>query len=497
MPETNMIERAIAFASPEWAVRRAAAREILNAHRGGLGTRTGNPFSRSYSYSGGTASERRNQASRRDRARKTYKENPIGRTLLKTEVDNVVSSGFILQSKTASDEFNREAEARWVDWLNVADIRGMFSGVDLQRQFYRSPRRDGDGGVVLVDRGGESRLQYIPGDLISSPPKAAGAVNVFDGVEVNEVSRPIAFHIRSINEHGKDEWTRVSANNFVYLAPEIDDDLSLRGDSCYSQIFPLLDQIDGYIDAVTIAARMACVFGLIFKESTAAKQFGQLGALTNAKGEQQKALTIENGMAKYIGKDDDVVQVQAQQPMNQTPDFIRAILRLIGLPFDMPLELVAKDMSQVNFASARIGLIGYYRACRARQKAFRVRCLSRIYQWWIAREIKMGRFVSAVPADGWAHEFMAEGWDYTDPVSEAQADLLQIDMGIKTRKMAAAERGRDWEEMQIQLKAETAARKLNELPDVAGNYTRDRLPQQDQQPAQPQPQTQDGDDDGE
>jgi capsid protein len=92
---------------------------------------------------------------------------------------------------------------------------------------------------------------------------------------------------------------------------------------------------------------------------------------------------------------------------------------------------------------------------------------------------------------------MAEGWDYTDPVSEAQADLLQIDMGIKTRKMAAAERGRDWEEMQIQLKAETAARKLNELPDVAGNYTRDRLPQQDQQPAQPQPQTQDGDNDGE
>jgi hypothetical protein len=70
---------------------------------------------------------------------------------------------------------------------------------------------------------------------------------------------------------------------------------------------------------------------------------------------------------------------------------------------------------------------------------------------------------------------MAQGWDYTDPVSEAQADLLQIDMGIKTPQMAAAERGRDWEEMQLDLAAARAFRKLQQLPDVAGSYTRDRV----------------------
>jgi capsid protein len=132
-------------------------------------------------------------------------------------------------------------------------------------------------------------------------------------------------------------------------------------------------------------------------------------------------------------------------------------------------------MSQVNFSSARIGLIGYYRACRARQKAFRSRCLTRIYRWWLSREVKMGRFLAKVPAEFWPHRFMAEGWDYTDPVSEAQADQLQIDMGIKTASMAAAERGRDWEEMQLELAAERALRKLNNLPDIAGNYTRDRV----------------------
>jgi hypothetical protein len=33
-------------------------------------------------------------------------------------------------------------------------------------------------------------------------------------------------------------------------------------------------------------------------------------------------------MVKYIGTDEEVAQVQAHQPMQQTPDFIRAMLRL-------------------------------------------------------------------------------------------------------------------------------------------------------------------------
>jgi lambda family phage portal protein len=486
-PKPTFIDRAIETVAPAWAVRRAMARQVLASHRGGIPTRTDRPWQQSQSYIGGKAADRANQASRRDRGRKVYKENAIGRSLLKTEVDNVVSCGFRLQCKAlgsdgkAALDFNREVEARWDEWLEVADIRGILSGVDLIRQFYKSPRRDGDGGIVLVDQGGNSKLQYIPGDLISTPYSGYGAslknnaTTIIDGIEVDATTRPKAFHVLSQDELGKRDWSRVPANNFIYLAPEIDDDLGLRGDPCYSTIFGYLDQIDGYVDALVIAARMGCVFGLIFKEETAATQFNQLSALTNSQGRQQKAVTLENGSLKYIGQKDDVVQVQAQQPMQQAPDFIRAMCRFLGLPFDMPLELVLKDLSQTNFSSARIGLIGYYRACRARQKAFIARCMSRIFRWWLSREIKLGRIIAPIPQDPLAHKFVSEGWDYTNPVSEAQADQLQIDMGIKTPQMAAAERGRDYEEMVIDNAAAGALRKLNKLPEIAGNYTRDRI----------------------
>lgn len=489
----NLFDRMIEYVAPVSAMRRAYARDVLASHRGGVNTRTSRGYDRASTIRGGTSSDRANQASRAAKAMQVYKEHPIGRSLLKTETDNVVSSGFRLQAKTESKEFNREVEEKWNEAWETFDIRGLLSGVDLMRQFYRSPRRDGDGGIVLVDRGGESRLQYIPRQLICSPNNKQNQPGIIDGIEVTSATRPLAFHVKYEDEWGKQQWERVPASNFIYLAPEIDDDLGLRGDSCYSQVFGYLDQIDGYVDAVIIAARMAAVFGLIFREGSGAKQFGGLNTLANSKGDQQKALTIENGMAKYIGPDDSIVQVQAQQPMTQTPDFIRAVCRLIGLPFDMPLELVCKDMSQVNFASARIGLIGYYRACRARQKAFIARCLTRIYQWWLSREVKMGRMVNAAPPEFWKHKFMAEGWDYTDPVSEAQADLLQINMGIKTRAMAAAERGRDLEEMLIENAAEAAAIRLAKLIDVGSNMTRDRVEEKKEEAKTPAKPT--GDDD--
>jgi lambda family phage portal protein len=478
----KIIDRVVEAFSPMSAIRRQAAREFLNTHRGGLTTRIDKSSTESRSLLGGNAAKRANQRERRNRARRVYAEHPIGRTLLKTEVDNVISCGFTLQAKalnadgTPAEAFNEEVEERWCEWLEIADIRQMRGATDLIREAYRNPRCDGDGGIVLVSLpGGRSRLQYVPGDLICNPNTTLSGPKLIDGIEVDAACRPLAFHVKTENEWGKLAWERVSADDFIYLAPDMDDAMGLRGDSCYSQIFPLLDQFDGYVEAVTIAARMAAIFGLIFKTDSGPSQFERLGVATNSQGNDQRAMTVENGIARYIGSKDDVVQVNPQQPMQQTPDFIRALCRLMGAPFDMPLELVCKDLSQVNFSSARIGLIGYYRACRVRQKSFKSRCMSRTYRWWLSREIKMGRILAPIPAEPLRHEFVSEGWDYTDPVTDAQADHLLIDMGIKTRRIAAAERGMDYDELRAEELADLTIRKAQDLTITHSSMTRDSI----------------------
>jgi lambda family phage portal protein len=493
----SRLERLIEWAAPGVALRRAEARDRLQtaraysaSYRGGIATRTSAAWSgndRSYRY--GTNADRRSLADMRDRARRIYRDNPIGKSILNTETDNVVADGFTLQAKTPDPAFNKEVEERWDAWLEEADMRGMLCGADVQRQAYRSPRRDGDGGVVLVESGGQSRLQFIPGDLIQSP-LGIGATQrldngnvIVDGVELDAGSRPVAFHVLDTDEMGKREYSRVGRSNFIYLTPELDDDLGVRGTTCYSTIFADLDGLDGYKDAVVVAARMGCVFGLIYKTAKPGAALSQLATAQNSEGRAQKAVTLENGMLKYIGTDEDMVQVQANQPMQQTPEFIRSMMRLIGVPFDMPLEMIAKDMSTVNFASARIGLISYYRACRTRQERFVRRFLARVYAWWVSRERKRqllgypDAFVTPFPPGKfWAAAFLPRAWGYTDPVSEAQADLLQISMGTKSPQMVSAEQGRDWETLVIENAAAEAERRAKQLsPMVLSTLTRDAI----------------------
>jgi capsid protein len=245
--------------------------------------------------------------------------------------------------------------------------------------------------------------------------------------------------------------------------------------SCYTTIFDLLAHLDRYVDGVSLAAWMATVFGIIFKQNNGSKQLMGLPTLTNSQGVAQKAVTFENGMVKYVGTDEDVAQVQASQPMQQTPEFIRTMFRMLGQPFDMPLEVIAKDMSTCNFASARIGLLPFYRTCRVKAARFGSRW-SRTIRWWLSRERYRAqddpkRWKTAFPENYWNHELTLNAFEYTDPVSEAQADLLQRDMGTKSTQGIISERGRNAEKI-LRERVEWEE-KTKDLPKVFSTMTRE------------------------
>jgi lambda family phage portal protein len=499
-------EPAIARHLPGWYARREQSRvearrlSILATFSGGVGTRVSEEYASSTSYIHGSDGDRRTLFSMRDRARKAYRQNPVARTLIDTECDDVVSDGMTLQAKTGDVEFDKMVEERFAAWLDRADLRDARSGAGIQRAVWITRRVDGDVGVVLVSSGtgGESKLQLIPGDLIQSPDGRYGERNMVDGVEVDDAARPVAFHVLEADQRGTRKFHRIAARDFIYLPNLNDSDpLQLRGETAFSTVFEHMNNLEQYVDGVALAAWMATVFGIVFKERTGPQQHAALGVATNAWNAVQKSLRLENGSVKWQGTEDQMVQVDAKQPMQQTPEFIRTMLRLIGMPFQMPLEKIAKDMSTVNFASARIGLLGYYRACREKQCWYRGRFLSRVYQWWLSREVKTGRIElpAAIAETYWRHAFVPRGWEYTDPVSEAQGDLLEVTMGTKTLDMVAAERGRDMVEMDAANAATRARRKGLELPEVRSTFTRDAVPAPT--PATPDDDTEEDDDDEE
>jgi lambda family phage portal protein len=480
-------EPLIARHLPGLASRRAAARlasqriGVLASLKGGIPNRSSEGFGSATGFTFDTAGDRRLFNTARDRARSAFQNNPVARSLVQTETDNVVAEGFTLQARTDSAEFNKEAEERFADWFDRADVTGMRSASKLQRDVWSQGRVDGYIGVALVDRG-ESRLQLIPSDWLQTPDDKLGQRYYHDGVQTNEVGRPIAFHVLDADEWGKRKFTEIPADSFLYLAHTVRSGQVL-GETCYATVFETLNHLDQYIDGVALAAWMATVFGLIFKEANPGGTYAGLTSdLLNSKGALQKAVTLENGSVKFTGPADSTVQVDAKQPMQQTPDFVRMLLRLIGQPFDMPLEILFKDVSQANLSSLRGGRQDYHRACRPKQLHFRHRVLTPIYRWWVSREVKIGggtgrndRFVSAVPELYQTHEWRPRGWENTDPISDAQGKLLEIDAGFNSPQNVCAELGRDFESIQKQIAEATKMREGLDLHTARSTYTRDEV----------------------
>ncbi len=470
-----LIDRAISLISPRWAAERNAWRLLENSYKGGVPTRNSELWQRAQGFRFGHTGERQNVIDARSRAYNAYENNMVARTLVNTECDNVIGDGLNYQPTSDSPEWNKEAQDRYYRWIENCSVRGadVENGIELQQSIWKQSRVSGDIGWILVSRGYESLVQVISPENIATPDTQLTNKNIYDGIRYDEFGRPVAFNVLTYDEYGKRTWKEIDARDFVYL-PHMTKTNQARPPSCYVTIFDLLSHLDRYVDGVSLAAWMATVMGIVFKQNNANKQLSALSTLTNADGNQQKAITFENGMVKYIGTDEDVAQVQAHQPMHQTPEFIRTMYRMLGQPFDMPLEVLAKDMSTCNFASARIGLLPFYRSCRIKAARFGSRW-SRTIRWWLSREKQRPdndkrKWKTAFPENYWDHTLLINAWDYTDPVSEAQSDHLQIDMGTKSVQEVIAERGRDAE--QILRERQEWMEKTKDLPTTNSTLTR-------------------------
>jgi capsid protein len=398
-PQRTWLDRAITWASPERGVRRAAWRQMEASYKGGIPTRTSEPFDQPQGFRFGTSSDRLQVTDARGRAYQAYDNNPVAKALVQTERDHVIGDGLNYQPTTDSTDWNREAEDRYYDWLENCSVRGSDAehGGKLQGDLWARSRVAGDIGWILVGRGVESRIQVVSPENIVTPDTMWGDATVYDGIRFDEFGQPQVFYVLQQDErNGTRKFIPVGARDFVWL-PHMTKPNQARPPSCFITVFDLLAHLDRYVDGVSLAAWMATVFGIVFKQKNSAKQLASLGTLTNSQGDQQKAITFENGAVKYIGTDDEVAQVQARQPMQQTPEFIRAMLRMLGQPFDMPLEVIAKDMSTCNFASARIGLLPFYRSCRIKAARFGAHW-SRTIRWWLSRERQR------LPPNYWKHD---------------------------------------------------------------------------------------------
>lgn len=145
--------------------------------------------------------------------------------------------------------------------------------------------------------------------------------------------------------------------------------------------------------------------------------------------------------------------------------FLDKLFHWIAAGLNMPYELLLKDFSKTNYSSARAALLEAWRYFNGRRRWLTDYWLNEVYALWLEEAINAG----VIDAPGYydnraAYQrcrWIMAGRGWVDPVKEAIAAKMRMEMRLTTFEQECAEQGFDWEENLEQAAYE--ARRLREL----------------------------------
>ena len=155
--------------------------------------------------------------------------------------------------------------------------------------------------------------------------------------------------------------------------------------------------------------------------------------------EQGRIETLYPGMIEYLKHGEDVRMATPHQG-GMNADFRRASVRAIGVGVGIPYELLAGDLSDVNYSSYRAGLVRFRRRLEQDQWLMYVpRFCNRVYGWF--REELGGMRGSQNLGARTAVKWTPPRFELIDPLKETQAELEAVLAGFDTWEEVVRRRG--------------------------------------------------------
>lgn len=529
----NVVDKAIAFISPEKALKRLVARQALQFLNSGY-SESGASV-RKKSTKGWRASSSSPQAdidmnldTLRQRSRDLFMGGALGRSPIVTARTNVVGAGLKLKSridyeflgmtKEQADRWERTTEREFSVWAEskFCDAMRMNNFYEMQSILFISFLLNGDG-WALLKQGEEKqyfpyalRVHLIEADRVSTPSSPSGGYvsastirgknydngnRIISGVEIDDTGAVVAYWIanRYYNDPshptGMIEWQRVEAfgertgQPNVLQIMEAERCEQYRGVPFLAPVLEAIKQVSRYSEAELMTAIITGFFSVFVKEGQAPiSDF----ALTEAIPADEKvdldpnALELGAGTINTLPPGYDVTIADPKRPSSNFDAFVTAFSRHIGAALEIPYELLLKSFTS-SYSASRAALLEAWKAFRMRRTWFASDFCQPIYELWLAEAIARGRitapgyFVDPLVAKAWNRaEWHGPAPGQIDPTKEVQAAKARVENGFSTRERETIElTGGDFDRNIEQLQRE------NELMKEAG-----LIPENNQQTSQ-------------
>jgi lambda family phage portal protein len=175
--------------------------------------------------------------------------------------------------------------------------------------------------------------------------------------------------------------------------------------------------------------------------------------------------SLEPGMIRHLLPGESITSFNPQRPSATFEPFVEKMLRAISAALGLPYELVAKDFSKTNYSSARAALLEARRYFKVRQEWLARKLCQPVWEMVLEEAYLRGELGSISFYENkqyWVNaSWITPGWEWVDPLKEAQAAEVGIRNGIITYSDLYSAQGKDWEECFEQRKREQE--KIKEL----------------------------------
>ena len=447
---------------------------------------------------------------------------------ISTNVDHVIGTGLSMRStinhrdlgisEGVAIKLRKQLNARFHMWASsrLADAGRRMNFYQLQGLTLRSMLASGDVGVylpVMEPRPGwpfRLALKVVEADLIcnrETEPNIPGRLH--DGIVLDEFGGPVAAWVASSHPA---EWSQVQRTwrriefeargrqQFLHLF-DADRPDQVRGRPYLMPVMCKLEELSRYTEAEIAKAVTTAMLTLVTKMD--AQAFIDLFGGDENAGERDKYLNRAfawdgemrpNSAINLLPGED--AQAFSSQANTAFDPFFRSVVQQVAVGLRLPFEVLMKRF-EASYTASRAARLEAGLIWRMRRDSVDSWLCTPVYDEWLADEVAMGRvkmpgfFEDPFRRFLWsACEWVGDGPGILDPLKEAQASQMRVDLGISTRERESIEYdGIPWDQKNEQLATEKRARVSAKLELVAEESASGRPPQAPSRsnPATPEP----------
>lgn len=472
----NVLDRAIGWFSPEAGVRRGRARAALAMAASYTGARR-DRTSMSEWFAPSQSADRDTLPDLellRARSRDLVRNDPLAQSAISTKAANVIGPGHVVRPEIDSQRLGMSPEDAasweedaldiWNDWASSldCDVTRAQTFAEMEDLVYRSRCLSGDVFAIrrFRDRPGRllgSCLQIVEADRVSNPGRVQDSDAIAGGVEFDADGSPVAYHIA--DRHDMDRalgrpvtWRRIPAYDATgrrivlhIHGPRQRPDMT-RYAPMLAPVIESLKQRSRYSEAELMAAVVSACFAIGMRSDD-----GELGAQlpisTGGAAPAKNDIRItQPGQVFDLLPGEEVNAFQPGRPNPQFSPFIDAIAQEVGAGIDLPHELLVKQF-QASYSASRAALEMawlFFRADRALHvRQFCAPAYEDVISEAVARGVLRapGFFSNPLRRRAWLGAvWMGPARPTIDPVKDATADRMYLDMGATSLTRITAER---------------------------------------------------------